>query len=187
MRIQPSTSFSYKNNTSFGMAKLTTKGQELAKQVLNVDFIDFAKLQQPYTKKGMLEDLISKREHDPDKIKKLFKFATTEFEDKNAEFIRMQILPFNTRRKIKQYLAKDHAQCAAMTGFNTDKNQCLCLTEFGTAIVENLLNVFDVNVSNRLVSKNDGIKILDLLRDYIHVDTLLKRTGILTDKAYTKR
>lgn len=168
---------------SFGMAKLTQKGRKMAQTHIGDKFKTFAK-QTPYTKRNVLKKMLTEGQEWP-AISDFFKYGCTCFEDKNAQFIKKQILPITGRRTISRLLKEDSAQAAKSLGTNVSNTEALPLSNGGKLFVEALLDVFDTNIGNTKVPKKNGLKFLDLIKQYITPEQHISRAAILSDKMYS--
>lgn len=185
MRIQAQTGVNINKQPSFGMAKLTQKGEELAKRYISQDLQQFIS-QKPYQKRNMLAKLL-RRNPNTDTIQNLFSYGMTEFGDKNVQFVNMQLTPLTGRLRIKSYLSKESKK--ALNGAFTQGNGTTIdtLTEEGKSLVNSILALFDANIANPQMSKKKGLRVLDMIKNYMDSDQHIKRAAILSDKIYSKK
>lgn len=172
----------YRNSQSFGMAKLTAKGMELADNVLgSVTKYNDSKV---YQKKNMLKKLINKVSKDSNldaasEFSTFFANGKTEYALNNQLFVKKQILPITGQMKIKSFLEADSTKAK-----KTDASKQLTAT--GEALTGQLLDIFDKNVANERISSKKGRKILDLVKPYVDSQEVSKRIGIVSDKFFAK-
>lgn len=165
MQVNSISNYSY-NQPSFGMAKLTAKGREVAGEFLEAipEFMS----SKAYTKKNLLKSTLKAKSVSPKALEKLFSFADTPFADKNAQFVKKQILPPTGYRTIKKYLAKSPDSPVSQT------------------LTTSLQKVFDDNISNPQVTSKQGKKILDLIKDLMPTEELTKRLAVISDRIFSK-
>ncbi len=180
MRVQINTNTA---NTSFGMAKLTRKGNEIVRQLVSQDIPVYASLK-PYTTKNMLKKII-KAGCNVDRLNEFMKNGTTCFQDKNAQFVNKQLMPITGRMSIIKFLAKDHNDAVRTLDIAPVADNIPPLTAKGRALVDAILDVFDKNLSNPSISRKKGIKVLDLIKPYINSKDHINRMAILSDKLYS--
>ena len=172
--------------TTFGMARLTQKGENAAKRFITKNLTDFTD-QAPYTTKNILKKMLSANTS-TNIIEDFFSYSTTTFGDKNAQFIKKQLTPLSARRKIKSFLEREHS-IAAQKFLQENKKPAssTLLTDKGNVLVNSILETFDTNLNNEYVSRSSGKKMLDTIKKYITTEEHVPRTAIMTDKLYTKR
>ena len=184
MQIQLNANVSSQPN--FGMAKLTKKGECAAKRFVTKELQVFFD-QAPYCKKNMLKNVL-KYDVKSQELNDLFEYGVTNFADKNAQFVKKQLMPKTGRWKIKSYLAKEHQIAAEQFAKENEKAaHVTLLTEEGDCLVKNILNVFDSNINNPLVTRKQGLKMLDTIKQYLSSSDHMSRAAIMTDKIYSKK
>ena len=172
--------------TSFGMARLTQKGELAAKRFITKNLTSFAS-QAPYNQKNILLSILNENTKVKD-IENFFTFAMTPFGDKNATFIKKQLMPLSARNRIKKFLTQDHnAAAQKFLQENRKPASSTLLGEKGEALINSILDTFDTNINNEYVSRKNGKKMLDTIKRYLTTEEHVPRTAIMTDKIYTKR
>lgn len=162
-------------NQSFGMAKLTTKGEEAARTFVSTlpDFIDTTcyhkNVLKPLLKKGS-----ATLETD---IVELFQAGNTNYPFNNSLFINKQIFGFRAKSVINKFLKRETT--GVVDGVST-------LSPKGQTLVDELLRLFDANISNPEVKSSKGKKILDIVAPYVPTDVLVPRSSVVTNKLFTK-
>ena len=160
-------------NQSFGMAKLTERGQQAISPWCVSENIVYEN-DMPYTKKDLLAKTLNKKGVTIDHIEDFMsKGATTSFL-KNKLFIEKQLLTSSGQKTIKTYL-KNQAKLSK-TGEMTQKGQVL---------VDNVIKVFDVNLPNPLLSAKDGKAMLDMVKKYADPVEISKRLSVVSDKIFS--
>lgn len=173
------------NQPSFGMAKLTRRGEEVAKRFIG-ELPQYAK-QEVYVKKNVLKGIIKESQKsglDPRRISCFFSYGSTQFGDKNAQFVQKQLLPRTGTSTIKSFLAADHRQAVAM--LENPKAPANALTESGTVLVDSIKEVFDRNINNPQLSSKKGKKVLDIIKNYLSPEEFAERLAVLSDKLFSK-
>ena len=175
------------NQPSFGMAKLTKKGQAAAKHFVGKlpQFVDDS----VYTRKNLLKRILKGKtgEVTPQKIADFFEYSDTQFADKNAQFIKKQILPLTGRAKIKSFLADEHLKAVKVLRENNQKVSSADTTEAGMALIDSIRNAFDLNINNPQVSAKKGKQMLDLIKDFLGTEEHIQRAAVVSDKLYAKK
>lgn len=160
---------------SFGMAKLTTKGEEAARTFVDAlpDFLDtrcyHKNLLKPLLKKGsatLETDLVE-----------LFQAGNTVYPFNNKLFIKKQISGFGAKGAIAKFLKRE-------TTGTTDGVPTLSTK--GQTLIDELLRLFDTNVSNPEVSSAQGKKILNIVSPYVPTDVLIPRSSVVSNKIFSK-
>lgn len=170
---------------SFGMAKLTKKGAEVAKQFLG----DIPKLADggALTVKNMTPDVIraaknSKASEASEIVGDFFERGTSNFGIDNAAFVKKQILPAKSYHTLKSFLK---AQCKEATpkkgGMDTTKQ-----TALGKQVVGNLVEIFDKNIANDNLSRKQCQKVLKLAEPYMEASDVAPRIAVTSSKLYAK-
>ena len=172
---------------SFGMAQLTKKGQIAAKRFV-AELPQFAD-QDVYVRKNMLKKLLSPKNGQvaPQTITDFFTYGDTQFTDKNAQFIKKQILPITGQARIKSFLQQEHTKAANILQENNDKVYSTTTTESGMALIEGIIGLFDKNINNPEVSGKKGAKMLDLIKQYLGTEEHVQRAAVITDRMYSKK
>ena len=178
---------SINNQPSFGMAKLTSKGRVAAKAFVSElpKFYDAT----VYQKKNILGKLlseVSKGSAEPGAIDAFFKQAQTPYATLNQQFVDKQILTLRGKRAIKKFLGNDHARAAKALADNQEKVYESSLTTKGGELVDSIISVFDRNINNPEISAKKGKGMLDLVKRYIAVEDLTKRTAVVSEKILSK-
>ena len=184
MQVQFNTNSTSQPN--FGMAKLTKKGECAVKRFITSELPEFFD-QAPYQKKNMLKGAL-RCDATMQELDDLFEYGVTNFADKNAQFVKKQLMPKTGRWKIKSFLANQHQIAAEQFAKDNQKAaHVTLLTEEGDCLVKNILNVFDTNINNPMVSKKQGLKMLDVIKQYLPSSDHMSRSAIMTDKIYAKK
>lgn len=155
---------------SFGMAKLTDKGKKVVESVmgsvpkLGSDFV--------YTEKNILPNMLKKKEFvPPEKISGFFKLGLTNSSFLNKKFAQNQLLTSQSQRAIKSFLKKQDKIGDSLTA---------------NALVDSVVQFFDKNISNEMISAKDNKKILDTVKEYVEPEKLYERLAIVSDKIFSK-
>ncbi len=185
MQVKLEQTKNLKTQTSFGMAQLTKRGQCAARKFI-AELPEFAD-QRVYTKKNILRALLSnkKKPVSADEITDFFTLGDTQFTDKNAQFIKKQILTLTGQSRIKKFLKDEHIKASKVIPSNR-QNCANSTTERGMALIEGIKGIFDKNINNPDVSSKKGAKILDLIRDYLGIEEHTQRAAVVKDRLYSK-
>lgn len=172
---------------SFGMAQLTKKGQIAAKRFVT-ELPQFAD-QEVYVRKNILKKLLSPKNEQltPQAITDFFAYGDTQFTDKNAQFVKKQILPITGQTRIRNFLQQEHAKAANILQENNGKVYSTTTTENGMALIEGIKDLFDKNINNPEVSSKKGAKMLDLIKQYLGTEEHIQRAAVVTDRMYSKK
>lgn len=184
MQVQLNSNSNLYSQPSFGMAKLTAKGKMLAKDYLQGNLKMFPK-QNAYVDRNMLKQLLQ-GEVSSSSIQKFMQHGLTDFDDKNASFINKQILTHSGKRAIRRFLEDDKQKALNPTGYIEKNVSPVNLTDKGGVLVDSILDVFDANIANPKLSRRKGIKMLDLIKQYLTTDEHSVRRIILSDDIYSK-
>lgn len=175
MQINSLSSTNNYSRPSFGMAKLTQRGQDVARRFISdiPEFVDT----KCYKKPRILNSLLKKYAKGADvRLDRFFRAGTTPYASNNKKFIDKQITGFRSKWAIKSFLKKN----------SSVSDDTVTLNEKGENLVDQLLRLFDVNISNPEVSSKQGKKILDLIEPYLSTDELVDRSTVVTNKAFSK-
>jgi len=175
MQINSLSSNANYSRPSFGMAKLTQRGEAAARRFIS-DFPEFIDTRS-YKKTNMLKSLLKKYTKGADiDLGRFFEAGTTVYPNNNEKFIKKQIIGMRSRGTIKKFLKRN----------STISDDAVTLNEKGTNLVSQLLNLFDKNISNPEVSSKQGRKILELIEPYLTTDELADRSTIVTNRAFSR-
>ena len=166
------------NNTSFGMARLKPDGEKLAEGFTQlVDFVD-----QGVYKKNVLGPVLSElsgKKSSPLKfgdVIDIFKAGDTSFADKNAKFVKNNIL--KSKKAIDKFF-RANSEIKTVGG----EKKCI-MNENAKALVGELKHSFDINVGNPEFSAKDGSKLLDMFARFLPHDELVPRHSVVTNKIF---
>lgn len=165
---------------SFGMAKLTQRGLDAAKDFIS-DLPTYSN-DKLYSKPRVLKSFLKGKQGviTPDSIKEIFSHGQTSFADKNAEFVNKQIMSLTSRKTINKFLKSEGRNIG-------DSGNLDMMSENGKALVGSIMDLFDKNVANKRVSRTKGVAMLDLIKKYIDPEAHSKRAALVMDKLYSKR
>lgn len=170
---------------SFGMAKLTPRGEKAVKEYQGE--LQATTKGGPYSTKNMtaevLQEAIDAKEKDAGEIiDRFFKYGAGDFDADNATFAEMQILSTKSYHTLKTFLKDQHKDAVK----RNSKAGETALTPIGTKVVENLVMIFDKNISNRHLSRKQCKDILSLAEPYMEPSKVAPRSLVVSGKLYSK-
>ncbi len=170
---------------SFGMAQLTRQGTEVAKQFLGElpKYADDAVFAIKNKTPKMLKRVADEEVKDATRmIGDFFQSGAGEYKINNQMFVENQILPMRSYNAIKKFLSAQCKEARPKKASPDDMSQ----TTIGKAVVGNLVEIFDKNITNERLSRKQCQKILKLAEPYMDAVDVSPRVTAVSGKIYSK-
>ena len=170
---------------SFGMAKLTKQGAEVAKQFLG-ELPELAKggaLSVKNMTPKILEAAGEAKGAEAARIAgDFFEKGASKFEIDNATFVKKQILPIRSHHSIKNFLKSQCKEANAKKGGMDVSKQ----TALGKEVIGKLVEIFDKNIASEELSRRQCQKVLKLAEPYMEASEVAPRVTVVSGKLYSK-